>query len=91
MSIREDIEEVENKIKHIEQGTYAMEILTDYKRTNKRLFIILVMVLIMWFLTIGYLIYILNDINSNTIAIEDINTIDNSTIKNGDNLWETLK
>lgn len=42
----------------------ALELLADYKKVNKRQFIIIIVILIMWFLTIGYLVYVLNDIGT---------------------------
>lgn len=71
-----------------EEKSFAMEILGDYKKVNKRLFIILIIVLVMWFSTIGYLVYILNDIGTieetSTQEIQDVETIENSNITNGD-------
>lgn len=70
----------------IKQNSYALDILKDYKNGSKRLFIILIIVLIMWFATIGYLIYVLNDIGTieeeTTQEISDIQTIENSNIIN---------
>ena len=57
MSIKEDIEKVENKMKEIENESLAMTFVKDYKAQNKRLFVILILVLIMWFATICYLVY----------------------------------
>ena len=48
--------------------SFAMEILQDYKKANKRMFIIILVVLIMWMSTIGYLVYILNDIGTEEIT-----------------------
>jgi hypothetical protein len=44
----------------------------------------------MWFITIGYLVYVLNDIGieTSTQEIQDIDTIENSNITNGDNYGE---
>lgn len=59
--------------------SFAMEMLEDYKKANKRLFIVLVITLVMWFLTIGYLVYTLNDIGvieeTATQEITDVNSI----------------
>ena len=66
---------------------WASEILRDYKRNNKRMFIIILVVLAMWFATIGYLVYVLNDIGTietSTQEIEDVETIENTDIVNGD-------
>ena len=59
MSIKEDVEKINNKV---EQVSFAYELLSDYKKQNKRLFVIILVILGMWFATIGYLVYILNDI-----------------------------
>lgn len=68
----------------------ASEILSDYKKANKRQFIITLVILVMWFLTIGYLVYVLNDIGTveSTLDINDVENIDNSHIKIGDDIWE---
>lgn len=95
MGIREDIEEVQNDIKEV---SFAYSILEDYKAQNRRLFIIIILILIMWFGTIGYLVYVLNDIgteeitettyDTNTQEIDNDGSIDNSYIINGDNYGE---
>ncbi len=71
----------------------AGEILQDYKKTNKRQFIIILVILVMWFITIGYLVYLLNDVGTyeDTIEIDDVQSIDNSHIKIGDDTWEKLE
>lgn len=92
MSIKEDIEKIENKMNKIEEESFAMELIRGCKQTNKRLFIIIIVILSMWFLTIGYLVYLLNDIQTvqddDSISIEDVQSIDNSHIKIGDDVWE---
>lgn len=60
MSIKEDIEKVENKMKEIENESLAMEFVKDYKKANKRMFIIIIVILSMWFATIGAFIYYIN-------------------------------
>ncbi len=60
MSIKEDIEKVENKMKEIEKESLAMEFVKDYKKANKRMFIIIIVILSMWFATIGAFIYYIN-------------------------------
>ena len=76
----------------MDNKSFAIEILIDYKKANKRQFAIIIKILIMWFATIGYLVHILNQIGtleeSDTIEIEDVDTIDNSHIKIGDDVWE---
>ena len=57
------------------EQSLAMELIKDYKKQNekqnKRLFIIILIILFMWLATIGYLVYILNDIG----VIEETTTI----------------
>ena len=59
MSIKEDVEKLNEKV---EQTSFAYELLSDYKKQNKRLFVVILVILSMWFATIGYLVYVLNDI-----------------------------
>ena len=42
------------------EKSFAMEILQDYKKANKRLFILLLVILSMWFITIGAFVYYIN-------------------------------
>ena len=87
MGLKENIQEIEGKV---EQVSFAYELLSDYKKQNKRQFVVILVILGMWFATIGYLVYLLNDIGytEETIDIQDVETIDNSHIKIGDDVWE---
>lgn len=64
MSLKSDIEEAKKEVENIKEQSLAMEILQDYKKTNKRQFIVILVILGMWFATIGYLVYTLNDIGT---------------------------
>lgn len=70
MGIREDVLEMEKEIKEIQEQSFAMELLKDQKKQNKRMFVIILVILGMWFLTIGYLVYVLNDIGTETTTQE---------------------
>lgn len=88
MSIKEDVEKINNKV---EQVSFAYELLSDYKKQCKRQFIVILVILSMWFITGAYLVWLLNDIGTieeSTIDIQDVETIDNSHIKIGDDVWE---
>lgn len=90
----ENSKKIIENMNRVHQNSGAIEILKDFKDDNKRIFIVLLIVLFMWFFTIGYLVYTLNDIktiSSDTIEIEDVETIDNSHIKIGDDVWEKLE
>lgn len=89
--MKEDISMAKEELNKLKEQSLAMELLKDYKKANKRQFIIILVILGMWFATIGYLVYILNDISNvetDTIEIEDVENIDNSHIKIGDDIWE---
>ena len=51
----------------MKEQSLAMELLTDYKKANKRLFILIIVILIMWFATIGFFVYYIK-----TTAYEEI-------------------
>lgn len=94
MEIEENIEKLEKKV---EKQSFAMELLEFSKeqnrhleKINKRLIIVLIIILVMWFATIGYLVYILNDVGTvnDSIDIQDVESIDNSHVKIGDDIWE---
>lgn len=71
--------------------SFASEILRDYKKANKRQFIIILVILMMWFFTIGYLVWLLNDIGyeettTETYEIEqDSGDSGNNNFINGSN------
>ena len=92
MNLKEEVLEMKKEVKEIQEESFATQILKDYKKQNKRQFIIILVILGMWFATIGYLIYILNDIGvettttttstTETIDIDDVDNIENSHIHN---------
>ena len=92
MNLREDIKDMKKEIEDVKNQSFTLEILHDYKTQNKRQFIVILVILGMWFVTIGYLIYILNDIGvettttttstTETIDIDDVDNIENSHIHN---------
>ena len=88
MDIREEVLEMKKEVKEIQEESLAMSLLKDYKIQNKRQFIVILVILGMWFATIGYLVYILNDISTETttteelIDIDDVDNIENSHIHN---------
>ena len=92
MNLKEEVLELEKEVKEMQEESFATQILKDYKKQNKRQFIIILVILGMWFATIGYLIYILNDIGvettttttstTETIDIDDVDNIENSHIHN---------
>lgn len=78
--------EMKKEVEEIKQQSFAFELLKDARKTNKRQFIVIIIILAMWFITIGYLVYVLNDIGTieTTQEVSDVDTIENSNITNGD-------
>ena len=76
MGLKEEMLEMKKEVEEIQEESFATQILKDYKKQSKRQFIVILVILIMWFATIGYLIYILNDIGVETTTTEtyDMNT-----------------
>lgn len=65
MGLKEEINDMKKEVKSVKElnkQSLAKEMLEDYKKQNKRLFIIILVILTMWFATGCYLVYILNDI-----------------------------
>lgn len=88
--MKEEISALKQEVKEIEQDGFALEIVKDYKKQNKRQFIIIIVLIMCWFVTGAYLVYLLNDIGVEettteeyTQDIDDVGTIDNSNINNG--------
>lgn len=88
MSIKEDIEKVQKKVSVIEEQSFAMEILKDYKITNKRLFIVWLVTFVAFIGLLGYTIYLLNDISNvettTTQEVNDINTVGGNITNGGE-------
>lgn len=72
----------------MKDSSLAMEITSDYKKANKRMFIIIIILLIMLSIAVGYIIYLHNDIGiiEEDIREQEIDTssIEYSDIINGD-------
>lgn len=60
MSIKDDLKEAKEEIQELKGQSLAMELLKDAKKTNKRQFIIILVILGMWFASIGLFIYYIN-------------------------------
>lgn len=64
MSIKDDLKETKEEIQELKEQSFALDLLRDYKKQNKRQFVVILVILSMWFITIGYLVYVLNDIGT---------------------------
>ena len=48
---------IDDHLEKIQKNSYALDILKDYKAETKRIYTVLIIVLCMWFITIGVLIF----------------------------------
>lgn len=93
MGLKEDLLEMKKEVRSVKEQSLAMEMLSESKKANTKICvsftIVLIIVAILWGGTVAYLIHTLNDIRTaerttNTQEIEDVGTIENSNISNGD-------
>ena len=63
----------------MEEKSLAMELLQDMKKTNKRMFALLVIILILWFATIGCFVWYINQFDFVTETTQEMADIDDST------------
>ena len=68
----------------MKNNSFALELIQDYKKQNKRQFIVILVILTMWFATIGYLVYLLNDIGVETTTTETYE-VEQTADNNGNN------
>ena len=69
MGIREEVLELEKEVKEIQEvqeQSFASQILSDYKKDKKRLFIIWIITFLALISVTCYLVYTLNDIGTET-------------------------
>lgn len=98
--LEESIDKMDKKIKKqsqkIEETSFAYELLKDQRKTNKRQFIIILVILILWFITGIYLVYVLNDVGvietTNQEVMQENESGDNNFIGNdGDIIYGKAK
>lgn len=89
MGISEEVLEMKKEVKEMQEQSFAMELLKDQKKQNKRMFIIILVILGMFSCLLGYTIWLLNDINTETTTTTetyDMNTDNgNNNYIGGDN------
>ena len=90
MNIKEEVLNMKQEVQEVKEQSFAMEIYKDSVKDKKRFFFMWVVTFIAFIGLLGYTIWLLNDIGTNedTIDIQDVETIDNSHIKIGDDTWE---
>lgn len=51
---------VKKELEDIKEKSFALELISDYKKQNKRQFIVILVILTMWFISIGLFVYYIN-------------------------------
>ena len=57
MGIREEVLEMKKEVEEIQEESFAMSLLKDYKKVNERMFKIIIILIICWLLTIAGIIF----------------------------------
>lgn len=78
MSMKDEVLELKKELEQVREQSFAMELLQDQRKQNKRLFIIIIVILSFWFATIGAFVYYIN-----TTGYEE--TIEYAETDNGGN------
>ena len=91
--MREEINSLKKQLEEVKNESLAMELLREAKKTNRRTFIMWIITFIFMIFLVGYVIYLkCDDITTTSeITIDEVEKIDNSTIKIGDDIWEKLQ
>lgn len=82
--LRDDLMSVKKTINELKEQSFAMELLHDARKTNKRMFVIIIVILTMWFASIGLFIYYINTTGYEVVT-ETAETTDSGNACVGDN------
>ena len=63
----------------MENESFAMELLRDASKRNKRTFALLLVVIFLWFMTIGSFVWYINQFDYVTESSQEMTDIENST------------
>ena len=95
MGLKEDIIAMKQEVEEVKKQSFAMEMLKDSKRANKRICwsfsLVLMMLILAYFATVALFLRYINQIedvdiitNTKTQELSEIDSIQNSNIINGD-------
>ena len=63
----------------MEENTLAMEVLADFKQSNKRFFITTIMLILLQIFTVSIFVWYINQFDYYTETTQEMTDIDNST------------
>ena len=85
MGLKDDVLDIKKEFQEVKNQSFAMDLLNDYKRQNKRQFIVILVILTMWFASIGLFVYYINTTGYEETITETAETDDNGNACVGDN------
>lgn len=88
MGLKDEVNDIKKEVKIVKElnkQSIAREMLADYKKQNKRLFIISVMAMLLLAVTFGYLVYTLKDIQTIEETSVDMDAEGSNNYIGGDN------
>lgn len=87
MGLKDDVLDIKKEFQEVKNQSFAMDLLNDYKKQNKRLFVIIIILIVAFMGLLAYTIYLLNDIGvvETTTEVEQSDAENNNYIgNNGD-------
>ncbi len=87
MGLKDDVLDIKKEFQEVKNQSFAMDLLNDYKKQNKRLFVIIIILIIAFMGLLAYTIFLLNDIGvvETTTEVEQSDAENNNYIgNNGD-------
>lgn len=84
MGLKDDVLDIKKEFQEVKNQSFAMDLLNDYKKQNKRLFVIIIILIIAFMGLLAYTIYLLNDIGvvETTTEVEQSDAENNNFIGN---------
>ena len=86
MSIKDDVLETKKEIEEVKQKSLALQLMEERTKTNKRMFIIIMTLIVLLFAETVFMFYTLNDIGTyeDTVTQENDNGYNNYIGNDGD-------
>ena len=88
MGLKDDVLDIKKEFQEVKNQSFAMDLLNDYKKQNKRQFVIIIILIIAFMGLLAYTIYLLNDIGveetQQTVSQDNENGSNNFIGNDGD-------
>lgn len=88
MGLKDDVLDIKKEFQEVKNQSFAMDLLNDYKKQNKRLYVIIIILIIAFMGLLAYTINLLNDIgveeSQQTVSQDNENGSNNFIGNDGD-------